>query len=212
MSTPTKELTDVLGTLPIISGTNADMLDGVHDGNVTARYLNNNGVAVSLGDISKMGLYNIQEATLDKPYPYGSILHLANTNQKPGAMGVWAYQLSFDTGGNVYYRNITNAGNWINWKTIAFTNSAVAGLVPKQLTNEDLNNIKDINFTVYQAPYNNTVKNKPAGVNGFALRVQRISGDSFLQTLIFCETTPKVFMRSFIPSSGWCAWRQLALV
>ncbi len=217
MSTPTKELADVPGTLPLISGTNADMLDGAHlrdKGNI-------NGVTRSWshGVYSNLDEYygNGNVVVFDPaPISESSTLQGVNHSQNTTLLSLGERadrntQLIFHYNADIirYRRKLDQ---WQTWKTIAFTDSAVAGLVPKQLTNEDLNDIKDINFTVYQAPYNNTVKNKPAGVNGFALRVQRISGDSFLQTLIFCETTPKVFMRSFIPSSGWCAWRQLALV
>lgn len=82
-------------------------------------------------------------------------------------------------------------------------------LIVKQLTNEDLNNLKDVNLTYYYAAGSNTVTNKPSYVDSFGLQVARIAAGLMCQ--ILTSSTAILYIRIWSGTS-WSDWVQLATV
>lgn len=111
------------------SGLDADLLDGQHNGDLTAQYFSVGKILTSSDTINKL---------MSGVYCY------INGNNPVGSVGSNAILLSFRNDGRtdmfqlansanehaLYYRSAANIGNsyenWSSWKTIAFTDSNVA--------------------------------------------------------------------------------------
>lgn len=101
------------------SGLDADLLDGVQNGEVTAKYLNPITEAGDLNNLTKNGIYYYGESSTNTPSTWGNLLQLSNRpNPVAGTYEHWITQLVFDTNGKVYYRNIINNTDWSNWKEL----------------------------------------------------------------------------------------------
>lgn len=101
------------------SGLDADLLDGVQNGEVTAKYLNPITEAGDLNNLTKNGIYYYGEFSTNTPSTWGNLLQLSNRpNPVAGTYEHWVTQLVFDTNGKVYYRNVINNTNWSNWKEL----------------------------------------------------------------------------------------------
>lgn len=85
--------------------------------------------------------------------------------------------------------------------------STAVALRTKQLTNEDLNDIKDTNFSCYFADGGNKCTNKPAGLDAFGLQVFRIASAYICQVI---TGTNGVICKRHYSGSAWTAWQQLA--
>lgn len=101
------------------SGLDADLLDGVQNGEVTAKYLNPITEAGDLNNLTKNGIYYYGESSTNTPSTLGNLLQLSNRpNPVAGTYEHWITQLVFDTNGKVYYRNVINNTDWSNWKEL----------------------------------------------------------------------------------------------
>lgn len=95
---------------------------------------------------------------------------------------------------------------WTAWQQLATTDGAVAKLTTKQLTNEDLNTIKDVNFSDYNGVGGNTCTNKPNGVNSFNLFCFKTADGSSFRQIIWSNEGD--YTRSFW-SGSWSAWKKM---
>lgn len=101
------------------SGLDADLLDGVQNGEVTAKYLNPITEAGDLNNLTKNGIYYYGESSTNTPSTWGNLLQLSNRpNPVAGTYGHWITQLVFGTNGKMYYRNDINNTDWSNWKEL----------------------------------------------------------------------------------------------
>ena len=101
------------------SGLDADLLDGVQNGEVTAKYLNPITEAGDLNNLTKNGIYYYGEYSTNTPSTWGNLLQLSNRpNPVAGTYEHWITQLVFGTNGKVYYRNVINNTDWSNWKEL----------------------------------------------------------------------------------------------
>lgn len=101
------------------SGLDADLLDGVQNGEVTAKYLNPITEAGDLNNLTKNGIYYYGESSTNTPSTWGNLLQLSNRpNPVAGTYEHWITQLVFDTNGKMYYRNDINNTDWSNWKEL----------------------------------------------------------------------------------------------
>lgn len=95
------------------------MLDGVQNGEVTAKYLNPITEAGDLNHLTKNGIYYYGESSTNIPTTWGNLLQLSNRpNPVAGTYGHWITQLVFGTNGKMYYRNDINNTDWSNWKEL----------------------------------------------------------------------------------------------
>lgn len=172
---------DVLNKVKLVdgleSGLDADLLDGKHNGDLTAL----NFKLIKSGTDSVMLDANVDLIN-------GGYLHnnhsYANWVNAPDNMGLGSIialtsnrnainltsQLAWDVNQKLWFRIVSSYGTYQNWKQIAFTDSNVASadkLTTKELTNENLNNIKNVNFSVYSFNSKNTIQNLPFS-NGYA--------------------------------------------
>lgn len=109
------------------SAGNADTLDGVHNGSVTANHLYLAGGVSNFDTLTGNGLYSWGLNITGQPANYGSVLQFSNTNNPvPGTNQHWVTQLASSTSDRLYYRTRTNAGGWTAWHTLAFTTDNVA--------------------------------------------------------------------------------------
>lgn len=74
-------------------------------------------------------------------------------------------------------------------------------LIPKQLTNENLNDLKE-SFNIYYANANNTCTNKPSNINGFSLVVYKSAGSYIIQEI----HTEHSIIKRYYNGSTWSAW------
>lgn len=79
-------------------------------------------------------------------------------------------------------------------------NGVEADLLARELSNEDLNNIRKEGF--YYASGGNTLKNKPSGVDALGMLCMRVAGSPYVQIVV---TTNKIYRRHF-SNSIWTAW------
>lgn len=101
------------------SGLDADLLDGVQNGEVTAKYLNPITEAGDLNHLTKNGIYYYGESSTNVPTTWGNLLQLSNKpNPVAGTHEHWITQLVFGTNGKMYYRNDINNTDWSNWKEL----------------------------------------------------------------------------------------------
>lgn len=101
------------------SGLDADLLDGVQNGEVTAKYLNPITEAGDLNNLTKNGIYYYGESSTNTPSTWGNLLQLSNRpNPVAGTYEHWITQLVFDANGKMYYRNVINNTDWSNWKEL----------------------------------------------------------------------------------------------
>lgn len=101
------------------SGLDADLLDGVQNGEVTAKYLNPITEARNLNNLTKNGIYYYSSSSTNAPTTWGNLLQLSNKpNPVAGTYDHWVTQLVFGTSGKMYYRNDTNEQDWSNWKEL----------------------------------------------------------------------------------------------
>ena len=119
-----KVIGNASGNIPISNGTvntnlNADLLDGKHDGELTAKYLKSLGRLTTASNIYGDGLLRYyqasQDMTVDKPKNDGLILHSSWENLNHGGYEAQLF-LSVDSDLMQYRR--ASAGTWKPWNTI----------------------------------------------------------------------------------------------
>lgn len=96
---------------------------------------------------------------------------------------------------------LKSVGGTVEGEIIA--NGGISGqLIPKLLTNENLNNIKTEGF--YYSYGGNTVQNKPIGMNNFSLLVIRTGENTTVQAIY--DSFGNMYTRPFT-NNQWYSWR-----
>lgn len=104
------------------TASNADKLDGVHNGYVTANHLYIAGSVSNFNTLTGNGIYSWSANITGQPNNYGSVFQFSNVNNPiPGTSNHWVTQLASSTNNRLYYRTRTNTGGWNSWHTLAFT-------------------------------------------------------------------------------------------
>lgn len=104
------------------TASNADKLDGVHNGYVTANHLYIAGSVSNFNTLTGNGIYSWGANITGQPNNYGSVFQFSNVNNPiPGTYNHWVTQLASSTNNRLYYRTRTNTGGWNSWRTLAFT-------------------------------------------------------------------------------------------
>lgn len=127
------------GNAPISNGTlctnlNADLLDGLHNGALTARYLN---LAAFVTNCNAMpthnGIFSWGGTNSANPATYGVLLQWSSVdNPTPGTDQHWITQLASATSNRLFYRTRINTGAWSGWSAVAFTSDNVASATKLQ--------------------------------------------------------------------------------
>lgn len=127
------------GNAPISNGTlcanlNADKLDGVHNGALTAQYLNRAGFVTSLNAVPPFnGIFSWGGTDSANPAAYGVMLQWSSAdNPTPGTDQHWITQLASATSNRLFYRTRINTGAWSGWSAVAFTSDNVASATKLQ--------------------------------------------------------------------------------
>ena len=101
---------------------NADKLDGVHNGEVTAKHLYLAGNVSNFNTLTGNGIYSWGANATGQPNNHGSIFQFSNVNNPvPGSSNHWVTQLASSINNRLYYRTRINTGSWNSWRTLAFT-------------------------------------------------------------------------------------------
>ena len=96
---------------------------------------------------------------------------------------------------------LKSVGGTVEGEIIA--NGGISGqLIPKLLTNENLNNIKTEGF--YYSYGGNTVQNKPSGMNNFSLLVIKTGENTTVQAIY--DSFGNMYTRPFT-NNQWYSWR-----
>ena len=108
----------------VVTNLNADLLDGKHDGELTAKYF---VPAASIKDYnaipSNNGIFKVPTGNpLNGPGAgYGKVLQLSNqVLPVAGADQHWVSQIAMPTNSHIYYRERVNTSDWGSWHTIAY--------------------------------------------------------------------------------------------
>lgn len=202
------------------SGLDADLLDGKQPADL------NVGSSNKLQSLSKTTI-----AAEDETYNYGlelwrvSAANAANLPVRDNAnviidihrSGVgtrYSSQLGFTSSG-FFYRSFSGAdqNTTTSWREVAFIDSNVASasrLKPIQLTNEDLDTLKESQLTFYLCEVANTCTNKPEGVVQFSLVVY-YCGHGYIAQILTSHTGVMYKRRYDGATKTWSAWQQLAI-
>jgi hypothetical protein len=126
---PTKTGSGASGTWGInINGnaSNADKIDNVHNGDLTAKYLNVTSSTSDLSSFKNNGLSAWSTNSANKPSEYGVLFQFSNANYPvPGTDSHWVNQIAYGTNARLYTRQRINTSGWTSWKTIAFLDDNV---------------------------------------------------------------------------------------
>lgn len=127
------------GNAPISNGTlcanlNADKLDGVHNGALTAQYLNIADFVTNLNAVPPInGICPWGGTNSANPATYGVLLQWSSVdNPTPGTDQHWITQLASATSNRLFYRTRINTGVWSGWSALAFTSDNVASATKLQ--------------------------------------------------------------------------------
>lgn len=127
------------GNAPISNGTlcanlNADKLDGVHNGALTAQYLNIADFVTNLNAVPPInGICPWGGTNSANPATYGVLLQWSSVdNPTPGTDQHWITQLASATSNRLFYRTRINTGAWSGWSAVAFTSDNVASATKLQ--------------------------------------------------------------------------------
>lgn len=116
------------------SGLDADKLDGVHNGALTAKYLNRADFVTSLNAVPPFnGIFSWGGTNSANPATYGVMLQWSSAdNPTPGTDQHWITQLASATSNRLFYRTRINTGAWSGWSAVAFTSDNVASATKLQ--------------------------------------------------------------------------------
>lgn len=117
----------------LVINLNADLLDGVHNGALTAKYLNLGAFANDWNAVPHFnGIYSLG-VTNSPGSTYGVMLQWSNQNNPtPGTDQHWITQLASATSNRLFYRTRINTGAWSGWSALAFTSDNVASATKLQ--------------------------------------------------------------------------------
>ena len=108
------------------------------------------------------------------------------------------------------YKRICKGGTWTSLEKLMTVNDAANSLLTKKLTNENLNDIKDLNFSSFWADSTNTCTNTPVTKNAFNLQVLRIATSNFITQIVTLQNGI-IYKRSCL-NNVWNDWVQMATV
>lgn len=91
-----------------------------------------------------------------------------------------------------------------NISVIGENNASTFSFISNTLTNQDLDNYKTLGF--HYAGGNNTVTNKPSGIDAFGLSVYQTAGGWFTQEIIEANTNSGRRWQRYCNGSNWTAW------
>lgn len=119
------------GNAAISNGTrctnlNADMVDGIHNGELTASLLNtvSSNPASNLNTLDHNGIYHWNSSSIGRPDTYGVLFQFSNANVVSSSSNwQWIFQLAASTIPNLYFRSSINGGSFTS-KQIAFSSSS----------------------------------------------------------------------------------------
>lgn len=156
----------------LVGRLNADLLDGQHDGDLTARYLNPVAHVPDLGyPMGRNGFYIWGEGSVTEHSPsgWGVALQFSNVSSpSPGTSQHWITQLASGADNRLHYRTRTNTQAWAEWSTLAFLTDNVASAT------------KLADDAAYKAWGQTFFENgRPKIVSGDMTGVGSISSDSF---------------------------------
>lgn len=117
----------------LVTNLNADLLDGVHNGALTAKYLNLGAFANDWNAVPHFnGIYSLG-VTNSPSSTFGVMLQWSNQNNPtPGTDQHWITQLASATSNRLFYRTRINTGAWSGWSALAFTSDNVASATKLQ--------------------------------------------------------------------------------
>lgn len=155
----------------LVTNLNADLLDGKHNGDLTAKYLNIISSISSFDTSLKLGIYTYANTAVDRPNDYGILFNLANVNSPVGGTnGHWLFQLAFGTDKRLYIRDRINTGSWTSWSRIAYITDNVASATKlqtaRQINGTDFDGTADITTAKWGTARNLTIGNSTKSVNG----------------------------------------------
>ena len=149
------------------SAGNADTLDGVHNGAVTASHLYLAGSVSNFNTLTGNGLYSWGANVTGQPNNYGTVLQFSNWNNPvPGTSQHWLTQIASSTNNRLYYRTRVNTAGWAAWHILAFTTDNVASATKLQTSQ-----------TIWGRPFDGT-----APVSGNMTGVGSISASGNIMT------------------------------
>lgn len=115
------------------SGLDADLLDGVHNGSLTANKLYIAGSVTDFNTLTGNGLYSWATTAENRPATYGTVFQFGNNNSlTPGSSNHWINQFAWGTGDRIFVRQIINTGSWTEWHTLAYLTDNVASATKLQ--------------------------------------------------------------------------------
>lgn len=205
---------DVVSTT-LCTNLNADMLDGLHNGEVTARLVNyNNGgnVSSAVQFMQKSGDWNAWDAPTQNWY---SVIKLNHGNGDT----YYSRVLAFDFHTDNIYTHRKQGGTNIGWRTLAFLDSTVAnanslggiaaGDYVTRLSDQTISGIKTFtNYTKIEQAL--MFKGAPDGVyfatsaNG-NLNISAHTNYSYVKNIGYITPSGSLTMGSFIKSGGTAA-------
>ena len=123
------------------------------------------------------------------------------------------YVQQYESADTTIFRRRYNGDNktWSSWVKLATVESTVTAsnkLTAQKLTNEDLNDIKEVGKNYY-AESPNSVTNKPSGVGAFNLSVYKTSG-TYIQQVLIDASYGKIYTR-FFAATAWQPWKKLLM-
>lgn len=105
---------------------NADKVDNVHNGDLTARYLNPTSSVDYLNNYRYNGFAAWSTVSANRPVDYGVLFQFSSVgNPSPGTNDHWVNQIAYGTNARLYTRQRINTAGWTTWKTIAFLDDNV---------------------------------------------------------------------------------------
>lgn len=205
---------DVLNKIKTVDGANsgldADLLDGLDSTGFIRNKFTTSTTTTNI-DVNDVWQNAVKHDYRWTNTPYNSIASLLDLSYSDD----WRTQIFtiHKDKTELLVRSKHDGTTWGNWRELAFTDSNVASadkLTTKQLTNENLNNIKDANFSTYYT-VGFTGSNKPSNISdNFGLIVMRTFSNNYKQ-IITDAVSDVSCVRYFRNSTGaWSPWTEVA--
>lgn len=212
---------DVLNKVKSVDGANsgldADLLDGKHNGELTASVLK----GADAGDVTTVSGRGTVSYVYGRPSNTEGLFPVINNANSILTLnrhdGNFYSQLGFNSNNGIYYRCFHNVApnTTTPWKQLAFTDTPVElaqKLKVEYLSADvvDLNDYKGENFSYgrrnYTGSSDNHHLNKPAGVTGYYLDVFVVSS---IPCQILTDFNGRMYKRVY-KLSAWTDWVELA--
>lgn len=114
------------------SGLDADLLDGVHNGNLTANKFYVCDDVTDFNTLTGNGLYGWGNQAKNRPTNYGTVFQFSNVNDPvPGSDRHQVNQFAWSTMDRIFVRQIQN-NTWSSWHALAYLTDNVASATKLQ--------------------------------------------------------------------------------